>query len=167
MVLVGIRTHIKNFSETAVRKIHCAFGIYDTSFFVLQLKMHLWLNLKFVLLVRWRIFYLGIILIHFVPDHTQLCFMVELMRILWCIKNLSLNWVDFAPLLFALEHFMSTKTDSINHVNPSEMYYIKLLFGFFCRMFYSIKSFIFTSGTYVTKSINNPSIYNGRPQCAQ
>ena len=61
---------------------------------------------------------------------------------------------------------MSTKTDSINHVNPSESYnYIKLLFGFFCRMFYSIKSFIFTSGTYVTKSINNPSIYNGRPQC--
>ena len=81
-------------------------------------------------------------------------------------ERLSLNWVDFAPLLFALEHFMSTKTDSINHVNPSESYYyIKLLFGFFCRMLYSIKSFIFTSGTYVTKSINNPSIYNGRPQC--
>ena len=32
-------------------------------------------------------------------------------------------------------------------------------------LYYSIKSFIFTSGTYVTKSINNPSIYNGRPQC--
>ena len=43
------------------------------------------------------------------------------------------NWVDFAPLLFALEHFMSTKTDSINHVNPSEVLLHKIAIWIFAE----------------------------------